>query len=95
MEGGGSTVSSRKNPLRASTSTCLPSSLISVTGESQIPAPLQLCTYVAEFSILVFLRHLSLTQMISVCVRESEDTALLLLREIYDNLGVAFEQPQQ
>ena len=28
-------------------------------------------------------------------VRESEDTALLLLKEIYDKLGVAFEQPQQ
>ncbi|XP_073322072.1 triacylglycerol hydrolase DDHD2-like [Pagrus major] len=26
---------------------------------------------------------------------ESEDTALLLLKEIYDKLGVAFEQPQQ
>uniref|UniRef100_A0A3B5MG37 DDHD domain-containing protein n=1 Tax=Xiphophorus couchianus TaxID=32473 RepID=A0A3B5MG37_9TELE len=30
-----------------------------------------------------------------LCYWESEDTALLLLREIYDNLGVAFEQPQQ
>lgn len=27
--------------------------------------------------------------------RESEDTALLLLKDIYDKLGVAFEQPQQ
>lgn len=26
--------------------------------------------------------------------RESEDTALLLLKEIYDNLGVPLEQPQ-
>ncbi|XP_040012104.1 phospholipase DDHD2 isoform X7 [Xiphias gladius] len=30
-----------------------------------------------------------------LCYWESEDTALLLLKEIYDNLGVAFEQPQQ
>ncbi|XP_014863931.1 PREDICTED: phospholipase DDHD2 isoform X1 [Poecilia mexicana] len=30
-----------------------------------------------------------------LCYWESEDAALLLLREIYDNLGVAFEQPQQ
>lgn len=27
--------------------------------------------------------------------RESEDTALLLLKEIYDKQGVTFEQPQQ
>lgn len=26
--------------------------------------------------------------------RESEDAALLLLKEIYDKLGVPFEQPQ-
>lgn len=32
-EDGGSTLSSRKNPSKASTSTCLPSSLICVTGE--------------------------------------------------------------
>lgn len=30
-----------------------------------------------------------------LCYWESEDTALLLLKEIYDKLGVAFEQPQQ
>ncbi|CAI5650472.1 unnamed protein product [Oreochromis niloticus] len=30
-----------------------------------------------------------------LCYWESEDTALLLLKEIYDNLGVAIEQPQQ
>nr|XP_015828058.2 phospholipase DDHD2 isoform X2 [Nothobranchius furzeri] len=30
-----------------------------------------------------------------VCYWESEDTALLLLKEIYDKLGVALEQPQQ
>ncbi|XP_054904789.1 phospholipase DDHD2 isoform X2 [Poeciliopsis prolifica] len=30
-----------------------------------------------------------------LCYWESEDTALLLLKEIYDNLGVALEQPQQ
>ncbi|XP_062274292.1 phospholipase DDHD2 isoform X1 [Scomber scombrus] len=30
-----------------------------------------------------------------LCYWESEDTALLLLKEIYDELGVAFEQPQQ
>ncbi|KAK7934068.1 hypothetical protein WMY93_004964 [Mugilogobius chulae] len=30
-----------------------------------------------------------------LCYWESEDTALLVLREIYDNLGIAFEQPQQ
>ncbi|XP_041855909.1 phospholipase DDHD2 isoform X2 [Melanotaenia boesemani] len=29
-----------------------------------------------------------------LCYWESEDTALLLLKEIYDKLGVAFEQPQ-
>ncbi|KAG8012066.1 Phospholipase DDHD2 [Nibea albiflora] len=30
-----------------------------------------------------------------LCYWESEDTALLLLKEIYDKQGVAFEQPQQ
>ncbi|XP_072244121.1 triacylglycerol hydrolase DDHD2 isoform X1 [Leuresthes tenuis] len=30
-----------------------------------------------------------------LCYWESEDTALLLLKEIYDKLGVTFEQPQQ
>ncbi|XP_071755794.1 triacylglycerol hydrolase DDHD2 [Centroberyx gerrardi] len=30
-----------------------------------------------------------------LCYWESEDTALLLLKEIYDKLGVAVEQPQQ
>ncbi|XP_040050547.2 triacylglycerol hydrolase DDHD2 isoform X2 [Gasterosteus aculeatus] len=30
-----------------------------------------------------------------LCYWESEDTALLLLKEIYDKLGVAMEQPQQ
>uniref|UniRef100_A0A3B3BCA1 DDHD domain containing 2 n=1 Tax=Oryzias melastigma TaxID=30732 RepID=A0A3B3BCA1_ORYME len=30
-----------------------------------------------------------------LCYWESEDTALLLLKDIYDKLGVAFEQPQQ
>uniref|UniRef100_A0A3Q3ARF5 DDHD domain containing 2 n=1 Tax=Kryptolebias marmoratus TaxID=37003 RepID=A0A3Q3ARF5_KRYMA len=30
-----------------------------------------------------------------LCYWESEDTALLLLKEIYDKLGVALEQPQQ
>lgn len=30
-----------------------------------------------------------------LCYWESEDTALLLLKEIYDKLGVSFEQPQQ
>lgn len=30
-----------------------------------------------------------------LCYWESEDTALLLLKEIYDKLGVPFEQPQQ
>ncbi|KAM9858984.1 triacylglycerol hydrolase DDHD2 [Aulostomus maculatus] len=30
-----------------------------------------------------------------LCYWESEDTSLLLLKEIYDKLGVAFEQPQQ
>ncbi|XP_036953894.1 phospholipase DDHD2-like [Acanthopagrus latus] len=30
-----------------------------------------------------------------LCYWGSEDTALLLLKEIYDKLGVAFEQPQQ
>ncbi|CAL8335341.1 unnamed protein product [Gadus morhua 'NCC'] len=30
-----------------------------------------------------------------LCYWESEDTALLLLREIYDQLGVSCEQPQQ
>uniref|UniRef100_A0A6Q2YSD9 DDHD domain-containing protein n=1 Tax=Esox lucius TaxID=8010 RepID=A0A6Q2YSD9_ESOLU len=30
-----------------------------------------------------------------LCYWESEDTALLLLKEIYDKLGVAFEQPPQ
>lgn len=30
-----------------------------------------------------------------LCYWESEDTALLVLKEIYDQLGVAFEQPQQ
>lgn len=30
-----------------------------------------------------------------LCYWESEDTALLVLKEIYDKLGVAFEQPQQ
>uniref|UniRef100_A0A3B4B3Z5 DDHD domain containing 2 n=1 Tax=Periophthalmus magnuspinnatus TaxID=409849 RepID=A0A3B4B3Z5_9GOBI len=30
-----------------------------------------------------------------LCYWESEDTALLVLREIYDKLGVAFDQPQQ
>uniref|UniRef100_A0A665U015 DDHD domain containing 2 n=1 Tax=Echeneis naucrates TaxID=173247 RepID=A0A665U015_ECHNA len=30
-----------------------------------------------------------------LCYWESEDTALLLLKEIYDKMGVAFEQPQQ
>ncbi|KAJ8005690.1 hypothetical protein DPEC_G00120540 [Dallia pectoralis] len=30
-----------------------------------------------------------------LCYWESEDTALLLLMEIYDKLGVTFEQPQQ
>ncbi|KAM7017519.1 triacylglycerol hydrolase DDHD2 isoform 2-T3 [Tautogolabrus adspersus] len=30
-----------------------------------------------------------------LCYWESEDTALLLLKEIYDKHGVAFEQPQQ
>lgn len=30
-----------------------------------------------------------------LCYWESEDTALLLLKEIYDKLGVAFDQPQQ
>ncbi|KAM9744503.1 triacylglycerol hydrolase DDHD2 isoform 2-T3 [Menidia menidia] len=30
-----------------------------------------------------------------LCYWESEDTALLLLKEIYDKIGVAFEQPQQ
>ncbi|XP_041792693.1 phospholipase DDHD2 isoform X2 [Chelmon rostratus] len=30
-----------------------------------------------------------------LCYWESEDTALLLLKEIYDKLDVAFEQPQQ
>lgn len=33
MEEGGSTLSSRKNPSKASMNTCLPSSLICVTGE--------------------------------------------------------------
>ncbi|XP_070689431.1 triacylglycerol hydrolase DDHD2 [Pempheris klunzingeri] len=30
-----------------------------------------------------------------LCYWESEDTALLLLKEIYDKLGIPFEQPQQ
>ncbi|XP_020776576.1 phospholipase DDHD2 [Boleophthalmus pectinirostris] len=30
-----------------------------------------------------------------LCYWESEDTALLVLKEIYDKLGVAFDQPQQ
>ncbi|XP_034026034.1 phospholipase DDHD2 isoform X3 [Thalassophryne amazonica] len=30
-----------------------------------------------------------------LCYWESEDTALLLLKEIYDKMGVGFEQPQQ
>lgn len=34
-------------------------------------------------------------RFVFLLVRESEDTALLLLKEIYDNLGVAIEQPQQ
>lgn len=33
--------------------------------------------------------------MLMLCLfRESEDTALLLLKEIYDKLGVPVEQPQ-
>lgn len=33
--------------------------------------------------------------LLSSCIRESEDTALLLLKEIYDKQGIALEQPQQ
>lgn len=43
------------------------------------------------YHILLF--YILLSAFLSV--RESEDTALLLLKEIYDKLGVAFEQPQQ
>lgn len=57
--------------------------------------------------ILFFLHHLSLLSLTHTCndwwmisllcsvVRESEDTALLLLKEIYDKEGVTLEQPQQ
>lgn len=40
-------------------------------------------------SVFFFLHMLMLSLF-----RESEDAALLLLKEIYDKLGVPFEQPQ-
>lgn len=47
--------------------------------------------------ILIYLKHIILiifNMLILIPFRESEDTALLLLKEIYDKLGVPFEQPQ-
>lgn len=40
-------------------------------------------------------QNVSFFYMLMLCLfRESEDTALLLLKEIYDKLGVPVEQPQ-
>lgn len=79
----------KKNPSRVSMNTCLPSSLICVTGESYIPL---------RQRIISLFYHKKINKVFpSLCLslRESEDTALLLLKEIYDKLGVPFEQPQQ
>lgn len=46
MEDGGSILSFRKNPLKASTNTCLLSSLICVTGESYL-------TFIPNFARMV------------------------------------------
>lgn len=110
MEDEGLTSYFRKNPSRASTNICLPSSLICVTGESCIPVGGVKQQWVC-FSVLCFpdifslsyhvflhsfwLVHKNYVSPLCLSVRESEDTALLLLKEIYDKQGVAFEQPQQ
>lgn len=93
MEDEGLTSYFRKNPSRASTNICLPSSLICVTGESCIPVG---GLNDNEFASLYF-AFLKMNYVSPLClsVRESEDTALLLLKEIYDKQGVPFEQPQQ
>ena len=57
-----------------------------------------LCVLVL-FQLIVFYQVifcvLKMSSSMSVSARESEDTALLLLKEIYDKLGIPFEQPQQ
>lgn len=160
MEDGGLTLSSRKNPSKASTNTCLPSSLICVTGEpcltlipnfggtvskfkndlfgflfspsitlTEIESPWILidfgrhssfimasskkrdisdltydfcflrrsfsCVWRSGFQLCVMTVFFFFLHMLMLSLfRESEDAALLLLKEIYDKLGVPFEQPQ-
>lgn len=110
MEDEGSTMYFRKNPLRASMNTCLPSSLICVTGESYIRGGLDYSNFASLYFVFLIFHLCHITFYFShfnlyikwimfpplcLSVRESEDTALLLLKEIYDKQGVAFEQPQQ
>lgn len=111
MEDEGLTSYFRKNPSRASTNICLPSSLICVTGESCIPVGglndnefaslyfafliFSLCRITFFFTHFDLYIKMNYVSPLCLSVRESEDTALLLLKEIYDKQGVAFEQPQQ